>query len=94
MPNSDLVYSDNIKESEYNSRNGVYAIITHHRGQYVHIVMPKTSAYLVLCEVEVYEGNKLYVVDFIEVLTTLTHPKTFALSPRCVNPSESITNLT
>ena len=61
MPDSDLVYSDNIKESEYNSRNGVYVILTHHRGQFVHIVLPKTRAFLVLCEVEVYEGKIYYL---------------------------------
>ena len=60
MRDSDLVYSDNIKQSEYTSRRGIYVIPIHHRGQFVHIQLPKSRAHLVLCEVEVYEGKILW----------------------------------
>ena len=59
IDSTDLVYRDNSTPLDYQATNGIYTLITGHNGQFVHIEVPKKSI-LVLCEVEVFEGNTNY----------------------------------
>ena len=56
IPEDDHVYEDRITTRQYYSGNATYNIVTSHRGRYVFITLARTKSYLMLCEVEVYEG--------------------------------------
>ena len=62
---TDRVYSDSSTNRNYNAKNGIYTIFTRRNGQFVHIQVPKENSILILCEVEVFEGNTTYLFIYL-----------------------------